>query len=141
MSREIELSRGRVAIVDDEDYSMLNRWKWSFNGTYATCGRYGTTRYLHRILMLSPPKGMDVDHINGDALDNRRENLRVVTHQKNCVNRHRLHANNKSGYNGVFWDAKAGSWRAYIDRGKRIYLGRHKTKEEAIAARLEAEKA
>ena len=147
MSREIPLGRGKAAIVDSEDYQMLSRYRWYYmppgkrrsGSGYAACRVFRTTRYMHRVLMLSPPAGQDVDHVNGDGLDNRRENLRVVPHQKNCCARHRLHKQNKTGVAGVFYEEKIDSWRAYIDNNGRRYLGRFKTKEEAVNARKMAE--
>jgi len=147
MPCEIRLTQGKMAIVDDEDYGMLRRYKWHFmpprkgiSGTgYASSGQHGTTRYMHRVIMLSPPKGLDVDHINGDGLDNRRENLRVIPHQQNCASRHRLNQRNSSGKAGVYFERGTGRWRAYIDNGRRIWLGRFTTKDEAIIARREAE--
>jgi hypothetical protein len=149
MSREIKLTRGKRTVVDDEDYEALKRRRWHYmppskaspgGSGYAVCSYRGSTLYMHQLLTLLPPRQLEVDHINGDGLDNRRENLRVVSHQKNLRNRHRVSTNNKtSGVDGVCFDRSAGSWRAYIDRGGRIYLGRHATKEAAMKARQAAE--
>lgn len=92
-------------------------------------------------LLVKAPRGMHVDHINGDKLDNRLENLRVVTPQSNQVNRKRLNKNNTSGIRGV---ARRGSlknpWHAQIMvNGKNIYLGLFPTMEAAAQARRLAE--
>ena len=89
-----------------------------------------TTQYMHQLLVGDIEKGMVVDHINGDKLDNRKANLRVCTKSENQVNR-RV-AKGRCGYLGV---AKHyGKFQARIRRNKkRIYLGRFDTAEEAAA--------
>ena len=81
---------------------------------------------------------LEVDHINGDKWDNRKCNLRIVTHADNMKNR-KLDKRNKSGYTGVK-ETKTGTWNAqiYCD-GKYINLGTYKTKEEAVKARKSGE--
>lgn len=96
----IPLDGGHLAVVDAEDYPYLTQWVWLYMGDYgrrkpgtgyaqATLSR-ATGRpqsvYMHR-LITGAPMGMVVDHINGDPLDNRRQNLRVVTHAENSRNR------------------------------------------------------
>lgn len=92
--REMPLTKGKVAIVDEADYMRLSRWKWSYsNSGYAmrgtTAGGKKSRGYtMHRqILGLIHGDGKEVDHINKDRLDNRRANLRVVTRKENCANR------------------------------------------------------
>lgn len=81
-----------------------------------------------------------IDHINGDASDNRIENLRDVDHAENMKNR-RVHKNSKSGVIGVYWCKSSGSWRADIlVNGKKHHLGRFAKKDAAAAARKSAEK-
>ena len=84
---------------------------------------------------------MEVDHIDGDKLNNRKENLRECTRANNLKNR-KLNHNNKTGHKGVFWydynDYQ--KWRAYITlNGKQTYLGYFDNIEDAIHARKEAE--
>lgn len=98
---------------------------------------------LHTLLVKAP-KGMHVDHVNGNKLDNRLENLRIVTNSQNQANRHNLNKNNKSGVRGVTAPAhlrRGGKpWLAQIGiSGKVIYLGIFATLEEAAAARQAAE--
>lgn len=103
--------------------------------------------YEHRIIWAlthgeEVPKDMVVDHINGDPLDNRISNLRVVTPSVNSRNR-AVNVNNTSGRTGVGWHKKTQKWRAYIHTGEEKgakFLGLFDTKEEAIAARIGAEK-
>lgn len=95
--KEIPLTRGKVALVSEEDYEWLSQWKWYAAFTsrntkwYARRGRRASERtetetsaqiYMH-IAIMKPPKGMVVDHLNHDGLDNRRENLEIVTQEEN----------------------------------------------------------
>lgn len=89
--------------------------------------------------MNAPPR-THVDHINGDKLDNRRANLRVVTCQTNQANRRYPNKNNTSGARGVGYIAALNKWRAQImSNRKTIHIGLFPTKEEAIKARKQAE--
>jgi len=86
---------------------------------------------------MNPPKGVVVDHINGDSLDCRRANMRICTNVENVRNS-RKRSDNTSGYKGVSIDKETRlkkRWRAYINyKGKRMCLGRHMTKEDAAKA-------
>ena len=107
---------GLVAFVDDEDYTWLRQWNWSAVSTQRLNGGYamrrdnssGKTILMHRLL-LDAPEGMEVDHINGNGLDNRRANLRLVSLQQNRQNRSKGR-NNQSGFKGVTFDKKSGKW-------------------------------
>ena len=106
----------------------------------------GGTYYLHRVIAERmgcdmTDRSLNVDHMNGDTTDNRRENLRVVSLTDNARNRVGW-KNSKSGIMGVGWDNARKKWTAYIGDGtpSGVKLGRFDTKEEALAARLEAEK-
>ena len=90
------------------------------------------TLQLHRLLM-NPPKGMMVDHINHNGLDNRRENLRICTHAENQHNS-RKQKNNTSGYKGVYWDKSKKKWRAQIKKDNKIHIGMFDIIEEAARA-------
>jgi len=142
----------KFAIVDDDAPKEVFKHKWfprkSSNGKLYICrdrhigmksGKQVKERvWLHR-LVNQTPKDMDTDHINGDTLDNRRENLRTVTRTQNNYNVG-LHSNNTSGHTGVIWNKNREKWEAQIQyKGKHIYLGRHKDKKDAIEARKEAE--
>ena len=87
---------------------------------------------------MDPPKGMVVDHINGDALDNRKENLRVCSYSQNSCNK-KIRSDSRSGYKGVVKVGK--KWQAYIGdpdtpatRKRRLYLGTYTTAEDAARA-------
>lgn len=131
--KEIKLTQGKVTKVDDSDYGWLTEMsKWQFD-RYAFCtrkvnGKYKSIR-MHRLIM-DPPDGMVVDHINGDKLDNRRENLRVVSQRENAINRH-VPPGSSTGLYGVYWDNSKRKWRAML--GQTI-IGRYETPEIAAAA-------
>jgi len=136
MTKEIQLTQGKVAIVDDEDFNFINQWHWNarqINGHwYAKRGEAGKTIFMHRIIM-NAPKGLEVDHIDGDGLNNLRENLRVCTHAENLRNQ-RLPRHNKSGYKGVLPYIN-GKVRALIQlNGEKIFLGIFDNAEEAAHA-------
>ena len=107
-------------------------------------GRSGRRFRAHRLAWLFmtgsfPPKGQEIDHINGDRSDNRWVNLRLVTRTQNNMNRG-VQCNNKSGQTGVSYQRLRDNWTARIVVDRRpILLGDFPTKEQAIAARLDAE--
>lgn len=113
---KIPLTQGEFTIVDAEDYALLSKfhwqcWKGPWNN-YAKGVVEGKNIPLHRFL-LNPSRDKVVDHINGDGLDNRRSNLRIVTTSQNGMNR-KLSKNNSSGYKGVCYNKQRGKWMAYI---------------------------
>ena len=135
--KEIKLTRGKVALVDDKDYVSFSSFRWraseTKSGFYAVrqiyISKYKTKPcFLHR-LILGEPEGLIVDHINGDSLDNRRKNLRTCTHQQNIANR-KISKNNTTGFKGVVRDRKG--FRAEIKVwGKKIHLGSYKNPIDA----------
>ncbi len=131
--------RSGVMLIDEPDaHLVLDYMLYLNNRGYAMLG--SPLRLVHRLIMGSPP-GADVDHINGDKLDNRRCNLRVVSHAKNCQNRRRLNANNTSGATGVYWRQRVHCWQARISvDGKHRSLGYFKDKSVAVAVRQAAER-
>lgn len=128
--KEIYLSNGKFTIIDNEDYERVSSKSWWLSGKgYATGKTKGKVVFLHRFIM-NPPEDMQCDHINGDKLDNRRCNLRVVTHTQNMRNR-KVQSNNKSGIRGVHQE-KDGWWYAQIKiDGVQYFLGCFKDKELA----------
>lgn len=97
--------------------------------------RDGRTQTLHRLLLDAQP-GQSVDHINGNPMDNRRANLRLCSHAENMQNR-RIHRNNSTGFKGVWFDARRGTFRAQVSAfGKKHCLGSFTSAQEAAQAYL-----
>lgn len=140
MSR-IKLTRGQVTIVDVEDFKKLNLVKWHSNGRYAmrTLHRKNAPMLkvlMHREIMGAKP-GEVVDHINGNTLDNRRKNLRIVTHAQNSWNSKRR----RKGLKGAFKHEYSGLWRSHImAHGTLHFLGYFVTELEAHRAYCKAAK-
>ena len=140
--KEIQLSKGFVSIVDDGDFEILSRSRWHAArnkcGTYYARGWDGLKKVLmHRVIM-GAIEGEIVDHKNGNTLDNRRENLRIVPIAINILNS-KTYSSNKSGWRGVHWDKEKKKWTASLNfrlegEPKKIFLGRFLTPEEAHAA-------
>jgi hypothetical protein len=137
--KKVQLSgkkgQGLSALVDDSHFAALNKHKWhcESSGGYAVrhVREEGKVRRIsmHRLLM-GEPAGMEVDHRNGDRLDNRLNNLRICTKAENRRNRI---ATAKSGYKGV--SLEKGRWRASIRvGGKTLHLGSFPSAKEAAAA-------
>lgn len=134
---QVELTQGKVALIDAEDAALVNQYKWcavSNDGNwYAKAWVDGKTCYMHRLL-LQPPEGTVTDHINGDGLDNRRSNLRACSHRINMVNRG-ADKGGSSRYKGVNWHKSTSTWMARLMvKGRRIFLGRYKDEIEAALA-------
>lgn len=145
MTKRIALTRGKFALVDDEDYEFLNQYKWYCDpyGYAARMVRQNGRRAvtLMQRYVLCPLPGVVLDHINGNRLDNRRCNLRMCQKADNNKNRRVNKANTSSRYKGVTWREHAHAWKAYIkiDR-KQIHLGYFKDEREAGKAYNEAAK-
>jgi hypothetical protein len=136
----ITLTRGLSTVVDDDVYEWASVFKW-----FAGSGNKGrwyaartliengrrTTIYLHRLI--AGPSVTEVDHRDGDSLNNQIENLRCVTHQKNMQNRRTTRA--RSGYRGVEFDQRSGKFRARAKvEGRTRSFGSYVTAEEAAQA-------
>lgn len=131
----ISLTQGQEAIVDEDIYPQLLKFKWCADKKcktyYASTNKNGKQIYMHR-LILGNPKGMIVDHINHNGLDNRMSNIRICSHSQNKMNIEN-YGNNTSGHRGVCWDKSRNKWRVGIKfMNKLLNLGRFNTKKEAI---------
>lgn len=134
----IPLTRGKSAIVSDDDFEEIAKRKWCFSGNgYAITHTVNRRKeFMHRVIMKADP-GQLIDHINRDSLDNRRENLRFSNKSLNSHNAG-AHKNSKSGIRGVY--RAKGLWEASLKINyKNVYRKLFKTLEEAIKGRKQAE--
>ena len=132
MAKEIQLTQGKVALVDDEDFEYLNQWKWYVQkwnvGYYAVRNVRNNKKYIgyqsmHRLLSNNNNKSLITDHVNGNTLDNRKSNLRICSFSDNNKNR-KISKNNSTGYKGVVYDKRNKKFIAKIGLNKKqIYLG------------------
>lgn len=139
----------KFALVDDEDFEQINKFKWYFNRGYAVRSIHmenkQKTEWMHRVVNKTP-RELVTDHINGDGLDNRKENLRSCTNQQNIMNQG-IPKNNVFGAKGVSLRMRRykNKIHNYIKsqihvNGKQIHLGYFKTVEDASRAYNEASK-
>jgi len=132
-SRYIPLTQGKFAVVSVEDYERLSQYNWCISRSgrrlYACRNENGRHIAMHRFLM-NPPKGMVVDHIDGDGLNNRRSNLRVCTQQQNLWNTRPTGKSSK--YKGVSRDKQKKKWVVYVRcNDENLYCGRFDDEVEA----------
>lgn len=141
--KEIVLSKGIVAFVDDEDFESLNKFKWhtrkkgkmfyAIRNTSRAGNKMAKTVWMHKEL-LKVPEDMDIEHKNRNGLDNQKNNLRQCTKAQNQWNTTE-NENNTSGFKGCYFDKRDGMWFSSIQiNGVRKYLGRFKTVEESAKA-------
>lgn len=133
--KKIKLTQGKYALVDDVDFDNLNSHKWYFNSTGYACRdkREGGKRkcYLMHREIMGANKGMDVDHINHNTIDNRRSNLRNVSRSQNNMNRIPK-KNGSSKYKGLCWDKSKSKWMVNIKYdGIDRFLGYFESEVEA----------
>jgi hypothetical protein len=121
MAKEIQLTKGKVSLVDDADYDYLKQFKWkanNFNGKFYAVRTFMISKgnqsivLMHRDIM-KPKKGFVIDHIDGDTLNNLKYNLRICTHGENLRNQ-KLSTANKTGYKGVYFNKNNNKWCALI---------------------------
>jgi hypothetical protein len=141
--KEIKLTKGYVAIIDDDDYESVSQWKWCASENhkkvyalhYFNNSETGKKEMIsmHRFIMGVPGNGLIVDHKNHDTLDNRKENLRICNRHENAWNQ----KIEKSKYKGVsfcYWN-KVKPFSAHIAiNSKLMHLGYFETQEEAARA-------
>ncbi len=140
--KRIKLSQGKFALVNNEDFDWLNKFKWftlkykqlyyAIRTIWKSDGKRYTIR-MHREIMQAQ-KGQEIDHRNGDGLDNQRVNLRFCTHAQNIQNSRKL-KNCSSKYKGVCWYKRDKVWIAYIrPNRKQIHLGYYQKEIKAAEA-------
>jgi hypothetical protein len=135
--KKVLLTKGKIALIDDEDWEVVSQHKWcaqhAGKGYFYAYSRSGSKGLkMHRFIMDAKP-GEEVDHINGDTLDNRRKNLRICSRKNNQQNRYK--AWGTSQYKGVSWYKRHSKWVAKIHQeGKPTHLGYFDSEIEAAQA-------
>ncbi|MBK7366197.1 MAG: hypothetical protein IPI97_14865 [Nitrosomonas sp.] len=150
--KQIPLTRGQSAIVDDHWFDYLNQWKWHAQWNEYTKSFYACRKvkkenswkeqkvlFMHNVVA-NTPAGMLCDHIHHNTLDNREDELRNVTKSQNCINK-RIQKSNTSGVVGVFRRKERGTYKAKLTfEGRTVLNKTFKTLDEAVQAREFAEK-
>ncbi len=143
--KRIQLTRNKYTLVDDEDYEYLNQYKWyaykGRNTYYAVKTDHKLKKQIrmHRVIM-KPPSYLQVDHKDGDGLNNQKENLRICTNQQNAGNS-RIRKDNTSGIKGVTWYKRDKKWKAQIKiNNKNKHLGYFSDKNKAKRVYIKAAK-
>jgi hypothetical protein len=138
------VNKGVFVLVDKSSVKYLSQWKWHLtsNGRYAARTTYcketkkrGSIE-MH-IQIMGKREGFQIDHINGNKMDNRRSNLRFCTHGQNTMNIGKKYRNGfaTSDYKGVSWTNDCNRWLSLIHfKKKRIYLGVYKNEHDAARA-------
>lgn len=133
--REIPLTQGKIALVDDADYSELSKFNWYYDEGYAKRNLKPGCVFMHHCIL--PKKdGMEVDHRDLNSLNNQRYNLRYATKSQQMANRPRFKNGKVSKYKGVYAEKSATvPWCAQIrSSGKIKYLGCFATEDAAALA-------
>jgi hypothetical protein len=138
----IPLNQGKYALIDEDDFALVSQYNWFLQGlgpyhSYAIrnlpIGSDKKIESMHRFLM-NAADDIEVDHINGDGLDNRRQNLRLATRSQNMANQKKKEGTT-SRYKGVSWRKVERKWRAYIKCDKQNrHLGYFHSEIEAALA-------
>lgn len=140
--RQIPLTKGHFALVDDADYFLVSQFKWTYDKGYAVrkitlSPKKYKVIYLHRFLTNAQP-GQLVDHADGNKLNHCRANLRICDGSLNNANRRvikKFNRNSTSQYRGVYKDLRKDRWRAGIAyKGRRYWLGYFQSETEAAKA-------
>lgn len=143
MAKEILLTKGQVAIVDDKNYEWLMQWKWFSEWSESNKSYYavrmqgkGTDRKVIRMnrVIAGTPDGLDCDHINHNTLDNQEKNLRNITRSQNMMNRKGANSNNKLGEKGIYKHGNGFSVQVMLD-GKWVYTKWFRSLDDARVAR------
>lgn len=135
----VSLANARgVAKVDTDRVGDVSAYNWTLSRGYAKAHPRGGSVYMHRLLC---PTAAQVDHIDGDSLNNCASNLRSTTQSQNMQNA-RPHADGSAAYKGVSFHKRRGKWRARIYvKGVEQSLGSYYTPEAAARAYNEAARA
>lgn len=143
--KEIPLTQGKFALVDDEDFEFLSQWKWQAvkkdnDKFYAARAVWipemkGSIRiYMHRVLLGIPGINIEGDHADGNEMNNQKYNLRIATSSQNKANRP-SQINASSKYLGVSWIRKRKKWQAQICKNRtHCFIGYFENEADAAKA-------
>lgn len=129
-------AKRRVAVMIDEcDFDLVSKFQWQADKFGSIKGRVGGQQMLLARFLLNAPRNLEVDHIDGNRLNNQRSNLRLATSSQNKCNRG-PRKDNKSGLKGVSWHSQRSQWTARIKTidGKYLFLGLFESKKQAALA-------
>lgn len=132
-----QITNGLVQISDEDRSVLAHRWvvvRPDGKKRYATTNIKGRTVYMHRLIM-GAKKGQEVDHIDGDGLNNSRENLRIASRSQNCANRKSYKP--KSGFRGVYAQPYGQTWQVKISVNGRMIRGGNFSNPEDAALRYD----
>ncbi len=130
---KIPLTQSAIAVVDDEDYTELSKTKWYLCRKEHRCYAYSKIGPMHRVI-LNASDGTEVDHKDGNGLNNQKNNIRLCTHTENMRNSAPPRFGT-SKYKGVHWHTKNKEWRSRIVMNRKpIWLGSHTSEIEAAEA-------
>lgn len=148
--KEILLSQGKIALIDDEDFEIVNRYKWYANKHRSTFYARTNVRVgykkrinikMHRLILNLTDQNIIIDHVDGNGCNNQKDNLRICTNSQNQANRPKRKYS-IALYKGISQsNSKKGGWRAQIKINGRVKsLGYFNTQEQAALAYNEAAK-
>ncbi len=141
--KEIKLTRGKVALVDDEDFHALNKSKW-YAHKYTKGDIWYAARRIHKVdgykdmtifmhvQIMGDKEGLEIDHINTNGLDNQKNNMRHCTSSQNQMNTKKREGCSCK-YKGVYWDKKLKHWRVRVKMGG-VFVYQKLFKDEMEAA-------
>lgn len=129
MTLTIAVRPTSLALIDEADAQIIAGWSWQLDRVgYARGFKWSTERkqmvkvYMHRLILGLTDRAIEVDHVNRDRLDNRRENLRLADRRMNCANM--IRRPSASGFRGVRFEPRLKKFRAYISLyGRKVHLG------------------
>ena len=135
---DIPLSNNKYTKIDKSDYEKIKSYSWYYTSNgYASsgginkCSKENKRKLLHRYILGITSSNIQIDHINGDRLDNRRSNLRVASNAENSRNGF-IRNDNTSGHRGISFDSERNMWVAEINKDKKRYMKRFIEKSDAI---------
>lgn len=143
MAKEIPLTQGKIALIDDEDYERIIQYHWyadKHGYTYYARRSFNNKHdYLHRFIMNAKP-GEQIDHLDGNGLNDQKYNLRIVNNSQNHMNS-KKHLDGLNKYKGISWNKRKKKWVATICLNyKHIHLGFFINELDAARAYDEAAK-